>query len=141
MRIHASERVMTKKFQFTLLVTVFLAGVLGAKNLYANERSTFPVAYFDIEYGLFTTYKSSLIDFNDTGVTTAYSFGSFAGDDRIFGFSVRNETLSITFSPSSATASTIDTTWQDTGIKYRLGFMFLGFYLVDFCKSPHVDCP
>ena len=112
------------KNTFTKILS--LVALLFSSLIAMGERSTFPTAYMEVEYGLWTTYKSGLVDFNDTGATTALSLGTYAGGDNSLGFSLRQETSAITFSPSSATASNITSTWQDVGIKYRLGFFYLG---------------
>lgn len=71
----------------------------------------------------FTTSKSKLVGSNDTGTALRYGFGGYAGDDSNIAFLVHFDQDVTTFALNS---SKIDMNWQDTRIRYHLGFFYLG---------------
>ncbi len=76
----------------------------------------------DTQYA-FTTSKSKLVGSNDTGTALRYGFGGYAGDDSNIAFLVHFDHDVTTFALNS---SKIDMNWQDTRIRYHLGFFYLG---------------
>lgn len=81
-----------------------------------------PTFFFDTQFG-FATHKSKMVVSNDTGTGLAYGLGGWAGEDRDYGFKVNTDTSSTTFELNS---SSVAVTWQDTIIRYRMWFFYLG---------------
>lgn len=82
-------------------------------------------AYVFADYGL-GTYKSLLVESNDTMGITTYGFGANAGQDRNLGFQYRQEKASVSFAVNK---STLASTWTSMIFKYRVWMMELGVVL------------
>lgn len=85
-------------------------------------ESDLPTFYLDTTFG-FTTYKSELVQSNDTGTGLTYGIGGWAGQQHEVGFRTRIDSTSTTFALNTS-KSTV--TWQDSIINYRLGYFYLG---------------
>jgi hypothetical protein len=79
-------------------------------------------AYLIADYGL-ATYKSKLVDSNDTGTTMSYGIGAHVGELQLVGISARRETSTFSFLLND---SSIKSFWQDIRISYRWGYAYLG---------------
>jgi hypothetical protein len=77
------------------------------------------------DYGL-GTYKSLLVDSNDTMSVLTYGFGANAGQERNLGFEYRQEKQAISFAVND---STLTSDWTSTIFKYRMWMMELGVVL------------
>jgi hypothetical protein len=94
-------------------------GGSGGGNDFADRSST---AYLFFDYGL-ATYKSKLMDSNDTLGAATYGFGLNAGTDRNLGVEYRVETGTVAFETSQ---SSLATSWYSTIFKYRIWAFELG---------------
>lgn len=81
-----------------------------------------PTFYFDLTAG-FSTAKSQLILNNDTSTSATYTIGGNAGLEHEYGFYVKNDTNATGFELNQSTTAMA---WQDTGVRYRMGFFYLG---------------
>ena len=79
-------------------------------------------AYMLADYGL-GTYKSLLLESNDTMGVITYAIGANAGQNKNLGIEYRVETQSVSFALNQ---SSIATNWTSTIIKYRLWAFELG---------------
>ncbi len=85
-----------------------------------TERTN--TVYMFGDYGL-GTYKSQLVDSNDTMGVVTYGFGANAGGERNLGVEYRQEKQSITFAVNK---SSLTSDWTSTIFKYRLWMVELG---------------
>jgi hypothetical protein len=85
----------------------------------ANRTHT---AFLFFDYGL-ATYKSKLMDSNDTAGALTYGFGLNAGAERSFGVEYRVESTAVSFETNQ---SSLTTSWTSTIFKYRLWAFELG---------------
>jgi hypothetical protein len=85
-----------------------------------SDRTNTAFLFFD--YGL-ATYKSKLMDSNDTLGTVTYGFGLNAGVNRNFGVEYRVESGTVAFETSQ---SSLATSWYSTIFKYRIWAFELG---------------
>jgi hypothetical protein len=85
-----------------------------------TERTS--TAFIFADYGL-GTYKSKLVDSNDTMNVVTYGFGANAGEERNLGFEYRQEKQAITFAVNE---SSLISDWTSTIFKYRFWMMELG---------------
>jgi hypothetical protein len=74
------------------------------------------------DYGL-GTYKSQLVESNDTMGVVTYGFGANAGEERNLGFEYRQEKQTIAFAVNN---SSLTSDWTSTIFKYRLWMVELG---------------
>jgi hypothetical protein len=81
-----------------------------------------PTSYMFFDYGL-ATYKSKLVDSNDTAGAVTYGFGLNAGENRNFGVEYRVETATVAFETNQ---SSLTSNWTSTIFKYRLWAFELG---------------
>jgi hypothetical protein len=81
-----------------------------------------PAAWLAVDYGL-TTYKSKLVESNDTGSMLNYSIGANVGAQKTFGLVIRTDSSAIAFALNE---SAIASTWRDTVIRWRWGYAYLG---------------
>ena len=112
--------------QFPLLAVFALAlaprAIASAKADTKGSGAFNPTFFLDITGG-FTTYKSEMIVQNDTSTHLTYSIGGFAGAQRQYGFYVKTDANTTAFEINS---SSVQMTFRDTGIRYRLGYVYLG---------------
>ena len=87
-----------------------------------SMQSILPTAWLAFDYGL-TTYKSKLVESNDTGGMVNYSIGANVGAQKTFGLVIRTDTSSIAFELNE---SKIESTWRDTVLRWRWGYAYLG---------------
>lgn len=87
----------------------------------AADRSS-PTFFLGVDGGPMT-YKSELLETNDTGYALAYTLGFHAGEDRNLGILIRNDTTNLSFETND---SKIEKNWLETTIRYRMGFFYLG---------------
>jgi hypothetical protein len=113
---------MRTRFKHPLL-TIALAATMAATSARADEFSDkSKTIYMFGDYGL-GTYKSLLVESNDTMGIVTYGFGASAGQDKNFGVEYRVENQSVTFALNQ---SSIATSWTSTIFKYRLWAIELG---------------
>jgi hypothetical protein len=79
-------------------------------------------AYFFGDYGL-ATYKSKLVDSNDTTGAVTYGIGTHAGQDKQLGVEYRVESQTTNFTLNKSKIASI---WTSTIIRYRLWVFELG---------------
>ena len=110
-----------------LLETVVCLSALvcsvSAKGDEMTDRTS--TVYMFADYGL-GTYKSLLVDSNDTMGVTTYGFGANAGQDRNLGFEYRQEKQTINFAVNQ---SSLTSDWTSTIFKYRVWMVELGVVL------------
>lgn len=107
-------------------IIVFLASSQWSFDGFARARDFLkitPTFALNTRFYLSSTHKSEIAENNDTGSGFSYQLGGYAGKERNLGFFLRNETLSTTFELNSSTSAQ---TWQDTIIRYRWGYLYLG---------------
>lgn len=104
--------------------------VWAAADSGSDTAAYFPTFFLDTTFG-FTTFKSKLVDSNDTGTGLTYSLGGNAGVNRNYGFILRTDSSATTFALNESKVTQV---WQDTIIRYRLGYFYLGvlFDTLDF---------
>ncbi len=89
----------------------------------SSQLSSFtPSFYVNASYG-FSSYKSKLVASNDTSTGFNYELGGYAGRDAIFGFALKNSSTSTTFELNNSSNAI---SWQDTILKYRFSYIYLG---------------
>ena len=108
-----------------ILSLVLLNTIGNSAGLTRGVEGANPTFFFDVTGG-FSTHKSELVENNDTTTSFGYSFGGTAGANSNLGFFIRSDTMATPFELNS---SQITTTWQDSGLKYRLGFFYFGLVL------------
>jgi hypothetical protein len=77
---------------------------------------------FDVQYA-FTTSKSKLVASNDTGTALRYGLGGYAGNNSNLAFLLHFDRDATNFQLNS---SKVDMNWQDTRVRYHLGYFYLG---------------
>ena len=111
------------KFSRVLLTLAMVSFSFGAKADEMTERTD--TVFMFADYGL-GTYKSPLVDSNDTMGVMTYGFGANAGQERNLGFEYRQEKQSITFAVND---SSLTSAWTSTIFKYRMWMVELGVVL------------
>lgn len=110
-------------------LTFIIVAALLAEPALASKGSGFgeycPTFFLDTSFGL-TTYKSKLVESNDTGTGLSYALGGYAGEDRKFGFLVKTDTSTTSFLLNT---SKVAVSWQDSILRYRLGPVYAGLLL------------
>ncbi len=86
---------------------------------YCQERPTF----FINSEGGYTTYKSKLVDSNDTSVSVKYAFGVHAGRENNLGVLIKTETNTTSFALNE---SKIASSIQDSIVRYYWGPVYIG---------------
>jgi hypothetical protein len=81
-----------------------------------------PTLAFNVDYGP-STYKSELLENNDTSYSMRWDIGIFAGESKNVVFKLQNDSNTTTFALNKSSALT---TWQDTHIGYRWQFLYFG---------------
>ena len=89
---------------------------------YGNKGATTPTVYADIDYG-FSTYKSKLLQSNDTSSSLRYAVGVYAGRDKTISVAISSDSASTAFELNS---SQYDTTFFDTYIRYHFWYLYFG---------------
>ena len=103
-----------------------MLGLSSANISFAKTDGDYvPTAFLRAGGGL-STYKSKMVDSNDTSTLLEYSFGAYAGEDRQFGMLVRRDSSTTNFVLNS---SRIAASWQDVITRYRWGPLYLGVVL------------
>ncbi len=106
-----------------LSVLIALVSMLLPSNVFGrNSDRSVPTAFATVEGGAMT-YKSEMVESNDTGYGFAYSVGFYAGAERNLGIIIRNDSTSISFALND---SKVENTWLDSTIRYRMGPFYLG---------------
>lgn len=109
------------KFKSTMLL--LSASLLYSTGSKADEYSDLANSgYLFVDYGL-ATYKSLLVESNDTMGVVTYGLGAHAGEEKELGIEYRVENATTAFVLNQ---SSIKTTWTSTIIKYRLWAFELG---------------
>lgn len=93
---------------------------LGRPDAFYSYSPTF---WFDVTYGLSSTYKSKMVLSNDTGSSITYSLGGYGGEANDLGFAIKKFSDSIAFELND---SAIATSFQDSILKYRMAFFYVG---------------
>ena len=104
---------------------LFIVSLLIASRGYARDDNYVPTAFIKAGGG-FSTYKSKMVDNNDTSTLIEYSIGAYAGTERDFGMILRRDQSTTPFSLNS---SSIAASWQDYIMRYRYGPVYLGVVL------------
>jgi len=99
------------------LVLSFVSTVSFARNDYYV-----PTAFASFDAGA-QTYKSEMLESNDTGYGYSYSVGFYAGADRSLGIILKNDATKIAFELNN---SDVEQNWLDSTIRYRMGPFYLG---------------
>jgi hypothetical protein len=102
-------------------VFIFACTFVSSANADEFERRLKTV-YLEADYGL-STYKSKLVESNDTGSITSYTIGANIGADKPVAFVIRSDQSAISFLLNE---SAITSSWRDTIIRYRWGYMYVG---------------
>lgn len=108
----------------TMVVSLLCIGSAVLPNLALADEMTdrTSTAFIFADYGL-GTYKSKLVDSNDTMNVMTYGFGANAGEERNLGFEYRQEKQTIAFAVNE---SGLTSDWTSTILKYRIWMMELG---------------
>ena len=104
-----------------LSAAVFLAAET-AKGESDPVKEILPTAWIQASYGL-STYKSELVESNDTGALINYAIGANVGEEKTFGLVIRTDSSAIDFKLNE---SKIESSWRDTVIRYRWGYAYIG---------------
>jgi hypothetical protein len=95
----------------------------AAGGYYSDDVSnTIRTVYSEFDYGL-GTYKSELMDTNDTNGVVTYALGLYASQEKRLGVEYKVETATTTFALNS---SSLLTKWTSTAIRYRFWLIELG---------------
>jgi len=81
-----------------------------------------PTVFIHTDAGL-NTYKSELVESNDTAIASRFQLGVYAGEEKVVGFVVRMEMLNVDFELNDSTLTLVS---QDTFARYRWHFLYLG---------------
>ncbi|WP_141734831.1 hypothetical protein [Oligoflexus tunisiensis] len=103
----------------TLLLLLGGGGTAYAQGSGRGPQSDF---FFDAQYA-FTTSKSKLVGSNDTGTALRYGLGGYAGTHSNLSFLLHFDRDTTNFLLNS---SKVDMNWQDTRVRYHMGFFYLG---------------
>jgi hypothetical protein len=105
---------------------ILLPNLLNAAMKSAPDKDDieerFRTAYLYADYGL-GTYKSTLMDNNDTNGIMTYGVGLYAGQNKQLGVDYRVEQATTTFALNS---SSLQMKYESTSIRYRLWLFELG---------------
>lgn len=101
---------------------VFIFTFIRSECAFSQDASMYPSFSFDLNYGL-TTSKSKAVTSNDTGTALSYSLGGFAGSDKNIEWNLGFETDT---TPYLLNSSKIVYDWQDTKLRYHLGYFYAG---------------
>lgn len=103
---------------------IFLLPLLTAGTGFAQSSGRGPQSdfFFDVQYA-FTTSKSKLVASNDTGTALRYGLGGYAGSSSNIAFLLHFESDTTSFALND---SKIVMNWQDTKVRYHLGYFYLG---------------
>lgn len=110
-----------------LVGSIILAAFFSAQAIAAADSGLYPTFQIKADGG-FATYKSKVVQSNDTSTLIEYGFGVFAGSDKSLGMFVRRDQNTTTFVLNS---SSITTVWQDVIVKYRWGPVYVGGILAN----------
>ena len=114
----------TKYFVHILVALVLQSSVCAWADDLTERTDT---VYMFADYGL-GTYKSLLVESNDTMGVMTYGFGANAGAERDLGFEYRQEKQTISFAVNQ---SSLTSNWSSTIFKYRMWMFELGAVLGD----------
>jgi len=106
-----------KRSALVLSLLIFSSGAMADE---MTDRTS--TAYLFTDYGL-GTYKSLLVESNDTMGVVTYGFGLSAGQERNLGFEYRQEKQTINFQVNK---SSLVSNWTSTIFKYRYWWLELG---------------
>lgn len=107
----------------TAVVIAALAAAIFTEQANADDiESQLPTIYLAADYGL-STYKSKLVESNDTGAITSYTLGANVGASKPVAILIRSDQSDIKFLLNE---SEIASSWRDTIIRYRWGYVYLG---------------
>lgn len=127
---------------FAVWILLLMSFGLAPLRALANaDEKLLPDFFFDTQFGL-TTSKSKLVLSNDTGTALRYGFGTNAGSDSKLALMLHFDHDATTFALND---SKIDMTWQDTRVRYHMGFFYLGALFtrlemkVDQAGAPFID--
>jgi predicted porin len=109
----------------TATILVAMLSMLVTSQAIARGVDDPPTVGFTIDYGP-TTYKSELVQSNDTSLSMRYSLAIFAGETRSIVFMLKNDSNATTFALNE---STVEATWQETQLKYRWNSLYFGVVL------------
>jgi hypothetical protein len=101
---------------------LLLLGGVGTAYAQGSGRGPDSDFFFDAQYA-FTTSKSKLVGSNDTGTALRYGLGGYAGTNSNLSFLLHFDQDTTNFLLNS---SKVQMNWQDTRVRYHLGFFYLG---------------
>ena len=102
---------------------ILLTGIVfSTAKAFGAPAKDVPTLSSEVNYGP-TTYKSELVESNDTSFSMAYSIQVMAGEDKNLGIGIRNDSNTTAF---ELNLSETISTWQDTVIQYSLHWVYLG---------------
>ena len=104
------------------LTTAIGAPPARAKSLDADDDIIAPT-FSSWVGGGYSIYKSTLVQSNDTALTTRFGFGLYAGAERNLGMLLERESSKFTF---KLNGSSLAVDWQDVEVRYRLGPVHAG---------------
>jgi hypothetical protein len=108
--------------QFCRATCLILLGGAGTAMAQGSGRGSQSDFLFDVQYA-FTTSKSKLVGSNDTGTALRYGLGGYAGSNSNLAFLLHFDRDTTNFQLNS---SKVDMNWQDTRVRYHMGFFYLG---------------
>lgn len=107
-------------YQIATCIGLFSSTVSWGKD--RDFRNITPTISLVTSYG-FTTFKSKLLEANDTGTALSYGIRGFAGKNSVIGFGVDLQSTSTSFEINNSSNSF---SWQDSVIRYRWTYVYLG---------------
>jgi len=106
-----------------LQIVAIISCFIASANAFADKGDAeVPTLAFNVDYGP-STYKSEMLESNDTSYSMRWDIGIFAGETKNVIFKLQNESNTTAFALNESTAITI---WQDTHIGYRWPYMYVG---------------
>lgn len=99
-------------------------------SLWAREvglKGANPSFFLDITFG-FSTYKSKMVDSNDTSTGLTYKLGGCSGNKRQFCLFHITDTTTTSFELNT---SKIVSQWQDTNLRYYWNYIYIGPVFTD----------
>ncbi len=113
---------LSKCFSRTIFAMLMLHLGMPSGAAYGADTDSAPTLSFKLDYGP-STYKSELVDSNDTSYSMRYSVGIFAGETKSVVFAIKSDSNTTTFALNE---SEITTAWQETHILYRWTYFYVG---------------
>ncbi len=108
---------------WSAMLAVFIGmASMGSRSASGQDMKYIPTLHFSADGGT-STYKSELVESNDTATSIRYGMGLYAGADKLLGFGLRMDSQT---TPFALNESQIVSSWQETFLTYRWGYMHAG---------------